>query len=678
MDDDLSKLRNFGIIAHIDAGKTTLTEGILFCTGRRHRIGHVDDGDTITDWQPEERERGITITAAAVTSFWRNHKLNLIDTPGHVDFTAEVERSLRVLDGAVVVFCGVAGVQAQSETVWRIANRYGVPRVCFINKLDRIGADFEKAVEDIEERLSIQPLPIQIPEGLGDEFRAVIDLVRMKRLEFDWDRSPQKIIESDLPESMQDEAELARLHMIEVAAESSDELLELFLNEETNIPEELLWSALRQGTLAQNFCPVLCGSALNNKGVEPVLDAIVELLPSPADLPPVKGTRPRREGETIERNHKSSDPLSGLIFKTATDEHGTLAFFRVYSGTLKSGSRVFNPGRKVSERINKLWRIFADKREEADEVSAGDIAGVVGLKKTVTGDTLCDSSHPILLEKIAFPQTIISISVEPRTSADQADLEAALEQMVMDDPTLEVRVDDETGQTLLSGMGELHLEIIKDRLLREHKLNVRVGRPRVRYRETISRPAEGAATFEREIGERHHKATVRVAVAPIQTLDYQVESLIDKSQVPLAALEAMQESLKIACGSGPLEGYPLLRLRVTVLGVEDYDSAMASEIALCGAAVDAFEAAIQNGAPIPLEPIMRLELNVHGENVGDVLFDLGGRRAEVQETEVTSEGQRIHAICPLSELFGYATQYRSLTRGRGELTIEPSDYRSKQ
>lgn len=673
---DLSRLRNFGIVAHIDAGKTTLTERILFCTGRRHRIGNVDDGDTITDYEPEERERGITIVAAAVTSFWKNHQLNLIDTPGHVDFTAEVERSLRVLDGAIVVLCGVGGVQAQTETVWRIADRYKVPRVCFVNKLDRLGADFYKVVEDIETRLSITPAPVQFPIGAGKEFQAIIDLVRMRKLSFHWDAHETRMQEEDIPPEWEEEAREARMRLVERTAECSDELLELYA-EDQPVPEKLLLAAIRRGTLERKITPVFCGSALNNRGIEPVLDAIVEFLPSPLDIPPVQGVHPKR-GQEIERAPGPDEPLAGIVFKTVTDEHGMLAFFRVYSGKLTPKDRVYNPARKVSERVNKLWRIFADKREEMDHVGPGDIAGIVGLKKTITGDTLCDPSHPILLERIAFPQTIMSVSVEPKTTADQAALDAALNEMVMDDPTLEAKLDDETGQTILSGMGELHLEIVKERLLREHKLNVRVGQPRVRYRETISAPASGKATFDRVVGERHHRATVVVQVEPIQALDFQVESILDRKAVPLPLIEAMMEAIRTTSGAGPLEGYPLLRMKAVLAAVEDFDSVISTEIALARAAVDAFEVAIVEGKPIMLEPIMRLELTVPTENVGDVLFDLGGRRAEVQKTEMTPQGQRIYAVCPLSELFGYATQFRSLTRGRGEITIEPSDYRPKR
>jgi elongation factor G len=674
---DLSKLRNFGIVAHIDAGKTTLTERILYRTGRRHRIGNVDDGDTVTDWQPEERERGITITAAAVTSLWRRCQLNLIDTPGHVDFTAEVERSLRVLDGAVVVFCGVAGVQAQSENVWRIADRYKVPRFAFINKLDRAGADFRKAVRDMAERLSIPPVPIQIPVGEGPAFSGVIDLIKMRMLTFDWEQEPPVCQESDIPDAMKAAAEEARSEMVAKAAECSEELLELFVHDEP-APEEALRTALRKGTIQRHICPVLCGSALTNRGVEPVVDGIVDFLPSPLDIPPVRGIHPRQQDKPVERSCKASAPVSGLIFKTHTDQHGTLAFFRVYSGKLKPGARLYNPGRKVAERANQLWRIYADKREEITEAGPGEIVGLMGLRASITGDTLCDSSHQILYERIAFSETIMSVSVEPRSSADQAALEEALRQMVMDDPTLETKLDEETGQTVLSGMGELHLEIVKDRLLREHKLNVRVGQPRVRYRETISRLAMAKATFDREIGDRRHKATVEVQVEPIDTLDLKVGSDLDRKLIPLELIEAMKESIRVAGGSGPLESYPLLRLKATVTAVEDFDPVMSTETAVTSAANAAFEKAVEAAEPIMLEPIMRLELMVLAEHVGDVLFDLGGRRAEVKETEVVGGHQRVVAICPLSELFGYATQFRSLTRGRGELTLEPSDYRPKR
>ncbi|MDP7128876.1 MAG: elongation factor G [Planctomycetota bacterium] len=678
MDDpDLSKLRNFGIVAHIDAGKTTLTERILFCTGRRHRIGNVDDGDTVTDSDQEERERGITITAAAVTSNWKKHKLNLIDTPGHVDFTAEVERSLRVLDGAVVVFCGVAGVQAQSETVWRIADGYHVPRIAFINKMDRVGADFQKAVKSIEDRLSITPVPIQIPIGAGRELEGVIDLIRMKKLRFDWDQEPPLCEESDIPAGLLDEAEEARALMIERAAECDEELLELFVNDDP-VPEEMIRAVLRKGTLSREICPVLCGTALGNVGVEPVLDAIVELLPSPLEVPPAVGHHPKDQNKEIECKPDPGGPLAGLIFKTHTDHHGTLAFFRIYSGTLKARASVYNPGRKKAERANKLWRIFADKREEVTEVSAGDIVGIVGLRTSVTGDTLCDNKKQVLLERITFPQTIISLSVEPQSSADQPDLEEALEQMALDDPTLEIKMDDETGQTILSGMGELHLEIIKHRLLRERKLNVRVGQPRVRYRESITQPATGIGTFDREIGERRHKATVEVQVTPLNSLDFEVNTTLDRKEIPLPLIEAMRESVQVCGGSGPTEGYPLLRLKAVITGVPDFDHTLTTDIAVSSAAAAAFEKAVEAAAPVMLEPIMHLELAVPNENVGDILFDLGGRRAEVQETDFLDDFQRISAFCPLSELFGYATQFRSLTSGRGDLTVEPSDYRPRK
>jgi elongation factor G len=676
MSSDLSKLRNFGIVAHIDAGKTTLTERILFRTGRRHRIGNVDDGDTVTDWMAEERERGITITAAAITSEWKKYKLNLIDTPGHVDFTAEVERSLRVLDGAVVVFCGVAGVQAQSETVWRIADGYHVPRIAFINKMDRVGADFQKAVKSIEDRLNITPVPIQIPIGAGRELEGVIDLIRMKKLRFDWDQEPPLCEESDIPAELMDEVEEARALMIERAAECDEDLLELFVNDEL-VPEEKIWAVLRKGTLTREICPVLCGTALGNIGVEPILDAIIELLPSPLEVPATVGHHPKDEKE-IECKPDPSGSLAGLIFKTHTDHHGTLAFLRVYSGTLKAKASIYNPGRRKAERANKLWRIFSDKREEVTEVSAGDIVGIMGLRSSLTGDTLCDNKKQVLLERISFPQTIISLSVEPQSSADQSDLEEALEQMSLDDPTLEIKMDEETGQTILSGMGELHLEIIKNRLLRERKLNVRVGQPRVRYRETITKPATGTGTFDREIGERHHKATVEVQVTPLSSLDFEVDTTLDRKEIPLPLIEAMRESVQVCGGSGPIEGYPLLRLKAVITGVLDFDPTLTTDIAVSSAAADAFEKAVEAAAPVMLEPIMRLALAVPNENVGDILFDLGGRHAEVQEADFLDDFQRISALCPLSKLFGYATQFRSLTSGRGDLTVEPSDYRPRK
>jgi len=674
---DLSKLRNFGIVAHIDAGKTTLTERILFRTGRRHRIGNVDDGDTVTDWMAEERERGITITAAAITSEWKNYKLNLIDTPGHVDFTAEVERSLRVLDGAVVVFCGVAGVQAQSETVWRIADGYHVPRIAFINKMDRVGADFQKAIKGIENRLNITPVPIQIPIGAGRDFEGVIDLIRMKKLRFDWNQEPPLFEESDIPAKLLDKAEEARALMIERAAECDEYLLELFVNDEP-VPEEKIRAVLRKGTLAREICPVLCGTALGNVGIEPVLDAIIELLPSPLEVPAAIGHHPKDLDKEIMCKANPKEALAGLIFKTHTDDHGTLAFLRVYSGTLQAKASVYNPGRKKAERANKLWRIFADKREEVTEVSAGDIVGIMGLRSSLTGDTLCDNKRPVLLERIAFPQTIISLSVEPQSSADQAALEEALGQMSLDDPTLEIKMDEETGQTILSGMGELHLEIIKNRLLRERKLNVRVGQPRVRYRETITQPATGIGTFDREIGERRHKATVEVQVTPLDSLEFKVSTTLDRKEIPLPLIEAMRESVQVCGGSGPIEGYPLLRLKAVITRVPDFDPLLTTDIAVSSAAAEAFEKAIEAAIPVMLEPIMHLALAVPKENVGDILFDLGGRRAEVQEADFMDDFQHISALCPLSELFGYATQFRSLTSGRGDLTVEPSDYRPRK
>ncbi len=678
----IEKLRNIGIIAHIDAGKTTLTERMLFYSGAKHRVGYVDEGTTETDEDPEEQERGITIYAACVTFRWRDAHINLLDTPGHVDFTAEVERCLRVLDGAVVVFSAREGVEAQSETVWHQADRYRVPRLAFINKLDREGADFYAVLGQMRERLHAEPLVLQIPAGQGpphgsDPFRGVIDLIEQKLLVFDPHTEGKLIHYESIPASLQEEAQIWRATLVETLYNYSDQLMELALQEKP-IPNELIRKVIRQCTVNHQVQPVLCGSALHGIGVQPVLDAVVDYLPSPLDLPPVEGTDlDRRSPKKLIRKPLDSEPFCALVFKVIPAKTGDWVWVRVYSGQLKANSRVLNPGKDKKENVSQLWQIHATKRQrdgQVDQVAAGDIVGLIGPRYSVTGDTLCDPKHPILLEPIQFPDTVISMSIEPETSLERDKLREALEMLKRQDPTLHVRTED-SGQTVLSGMGELHLEIVKNRLLRDFRLNVRFRPPQVNYRETVAHAAEATGECHRQMAGQTLFARVRLRLEPgsVEGAPGAVRNECPAERVPPEYLSAILDELRTATyGSGPISGSPLMNIVVTLLDAELTEQS--NEVAFRIAARDAFDKALQEARAVLLEPIMRLVVTTPEEFLGDLVNDLQQRRALIEKTEIRGPVAVISARAPLKELFGYSSAMRSLSQGRASCSIEPLEY----
>ena len=669
---NLQHTRNIGIIAHIDAGKTTVTERILYYTGTSHRMGEVDEGTTVTDYLVEEQDRGITITSAAVTCEWHGTRINIIDTPGHVDFTAEVERSLRVLDGGVVVFSAVEGVEAQSETVWRQADKYRVPRLCFVNKMDRTGADFENVVKQIEERLDCTPVPIQIPMGAEGDFRGIVDLIDMRAYYFRTEQLGAEVTEGPIPDDMADEADHWREHMTEVLVDFDEALMAQCLEGGTVDPD-LIRRVLRDGTIHHGLRPTLCGSALKYIGVQRLLDAICWFLPSPVDIPPVEGLHPKRHQKET-RRADPTEPFAGLVFKIATDQHGGLTFLRVYSGSLKAGSRVYNPGKDCKEIVSRLWRLHADARERADMVEAGDIVGVVGLKSSVTGDTLCDTRHPILLEHIEFPQTVISMSIEPESSADRQKLASTLGLLAREDPTFEYRYDEETGQTLISGMGELHLEVLKNRMVRDYHVGCRVGKPRVSYRETITVPATARGDFVRQTGGRGQFARVELQVQPFESEDLLVfEDKTRGGAVPRQYVDAVRTGALEEMRAGVAFGYPMINVKVALLDGAHHE-VDSSEVAFEMAAADALRKAIPHAGPILLEPVMLLEVATPEEYLGEVLADLNARRAEISEVHHRGALRVIEVQVPLHEVFGYATAIRGLTQGRGSYTMEPTAY----
>ncbi len=674
----LAQLRNIGIIAHIDAGKTTVTERMLFYSGATHKMGEVDKGTTVTDFDPEEQQRGITIQAACVTFPWREVVVNLIDTPGHVDFTAEVERSLRVLDGGVVVFSAREGVEAQSETVWRQADKYGVPRLAFINKMDREGADFYGTLDQIRKRLEANPVVLQLPVGAGpphlaDRFRGVIDLISMKMLAFDEGTLGKTVSEQEIPESLRDDAQIYRSELLESLFDYSNDLAELLLAEE-EVPESLLRRVIRDATLHRLIVPVLCGSALDHIGVQPLLDAVAWYLPSPADVPPVHGQNPKSKKATEEiRRPSAEEPFCGLVFKIQADKHGDLCYVRVYSGELESGTRVYNPGKDKKENVSQLWHIQADRREQVAQVSVGDIVGVIGLRSCVTGDTICDPQHPILLEPIVFPETVIAMAIEPETTAERKKLGDVLEMMKRQDPTFRAQENPDTGQTLISGMGELHLEIIKHRLLRDYNLNVRVHKPRVSYRETVQRPATVTGVCHRQQGGQQLFAEVTVRVEPFEgdrpvAVDSTVSAEFPENFLR-AALEVISEQ---AAGGGSL-GFPLMKARFTITGGRAHETE-SNEIAFRLAAADAFQKALSEAGIVLLEPIMKLQITVPEENVGDFVSDLQQRRAMITQTESRGRTTVIEAQAPLANLFGYSNAMRGLSQGRASCSMEPAAY----
>ncbi len=669
---ELKKTRNIGIIAHIDAGKTTTTERILYYTGRIYKIGEVHEGTAVMDWMEQERERGITITSAATTASWRDHRVNIIDTPGHVDFTVEVERSLRVLDGGVVVFDAVAGVEPQSETVWRQADRYEVPRICFVNKMDRRGANLDRTIGMIESRLGARPVLLQLPVGREDGFRGVVDLLEMEEILFTEDPA-EPFRKGPISAEMMEEAKARREQLVERIAETSDELVMLYLEGE-EIAVDHLREALRAATIDGKLVPVLCGSALKNKGIHQVLDAVIDYLPSPLDVPPVAGRNPNSE-EVEARRADESEPFSALVFKIVADPFvGRLAYFRVYSGKLTAGSYVYNSTKGQRERIGRLLKMHANHREDVSEVAAGDIAAVVGLKYSITGHTLCDEAHPILLESINFPEPVISVAIEPATKADMDKMGTALGRLAEEDPTFRVRTDPETGQTLIWGMGELHLEVIVDRMMREFKVNARVGTPEVAYRETITRPAKAEGRFVRQTGGHGQFGDVWIEVEPLPAgTGFEFVNKVVGGVIPKEYIPAVAAGAKEATESGVLAGYPMVDVRATLVD-GDYHEVDSSEMAFKIAGSMGFKNATSKAGPQLLEPMMKVEVVMPEENLGDVMGDVSSRRAQIQGIEARGELQAVKALVPLAEMFGYATELRSMTSGRGTYTMEFGHY----
>ena len=670
----LDKTRNIGIMAHIDAGKTTTTERILYYTGITYKLGEVHEGTATMDWMIQEQERGITITSAATTCFWKDFRINIIDTPGHVDFTAEVERSLRVLDGAVAIFDAVAGVEPQSETVWRQADKYCVPRIAFINKMDRRGADFFASIESMKKRLAAKPVPIQIPLGKEENFEGVIDLITMKAIVYQMETLGAEYTEMEIPDEYVQQAEEWREEMVEMVVETDDELLDQYLSGKV-IEAEALQKGLRKGTLELKFTPCVCGSAFKNKGVQSLLDAIVTCLPSPLDVPPIQGTNPDTQ-EQVERQASDSQPFSALIFKIVTDPYvGQLAFLRVYSGSLEAGSNAYISTQKRDERIGRLLKMHANKREEIKRIFSGDIAAVVGLKDVRTGDTICDKKHPVILEAMEFPAPVISVAIEPKTRKDQDKLGFSMGKLMQEDPTFKVHVDPDTGQTIISGMGELHLEIIVDRLLREFSVAANVGKPQVAYKETITTSAKGEGRYVRQSGGHGQYGHVKIKIEPTEPgLGFVFENNIVRGVIPREFIPAVKSGIKEAIESGVVAGYSMEDIQVNLYdgSFHDVDS---SELAFKIAGSMAFKEAAKKAKPVILEPIMRVEIVVPQEYMGDVVGDLNGRRGRIGHMEPRGDNQVIAAVVPLSEMFGYATAMRSLSQGRATYSMHFDVYR---
>jgi elongation factor G len=668
----LQRTRNIGIIAHIDAGKTTVTERILFYTKKIYKIGETHEGAATMDWMEQEQERGITITSAATTCFWDDHRINIIDTPGHVDFTVEVERSLRVLDGAVVVFDGVAGVEPQSETVWRQADRYHVPRICFVNKLDRTGADFWRVVDSIRDRLGANPVPVQVPIGVEDQFRGVIDLINMRAITYGNDLGDQ-IDEGEIPAEYVDLANEWREKLVESLADLDDEIAAKYLEGEELSADELR-RGLRAGTLAYKLIPVLTGSALKNKGIQPMLDAVVTYLPSPLDIPAVTGIDPR-SGDEVIRETDPDAPFAALAFKIAADPFvGKLAFFRVYSGTLKTGSYVYNSTKGGKERIGRILQMHANHREEIDSISAGNIAAAVGLKNTFTGDTLCDESKPIVLESISFPEPVIELAVEPKTKADQDKMAIALQRLAEEDPTFRVSTDAETAQTRIAGMGELHLEVIVDRMLREFKVQANVGRPQVSYREAIRKPSRAEGRFVRQTGGKGQYGHAILELEPLERgAGVEFESKIVGGAVPREFIKPIEQGLREALQGGVVAGYPVIDLKATLID-GSYHEVDSSEMAFKIAGSMAAKDGVAKAEPTILEPVMKVDVTTAEEFLGDVIGNLNARRGQMDGIEEIGNSRVIHAHVPLAEMFGYATELRSMTQGRATYSMEFSRY----
>lgn len=670
----LEHYRNIGIIAHIDAGKTTTTERFLYYTGKTHRLGSVDDGTTVTDWMEQERERGITIVSAAVSAEWRGKLINIIDTPGHIDFTAEVQRSLRVLDGGVVVFDAVQGVEPQSETVWHQADLYKVPRICFVNKMDRVGASYERTVDMIRNRLAADPIPVQLPIGSEDEFKGVVDLIANESIIWEDDQGT-KPVRGDIPVDLRAKAKAMRSNLVEKIAETDDTLTLKYLEgEEINVDE--LKGALRQAVIANQLTPVYCGTSLRNKGVQPILDAVVAYLPSPLDIPPVRGIRPSDEKEVV-RPAEDSAPFSALVFKIVTDPYvGRLAYLRIYSGRLKTGSSVYNSVKQEKERVGRLIRMYADRRENIDNASAGDIVAILGLKHSFTGNTLCDAANQIVLEDITFPEPVISVAIEPKTLADQDKISDALHKLAEEDPTFKVRVDQETGQTIMSGMGELHLEVLIDRLLREFGVQARVGNPRVSYRESIQRPVEEVEyRHVKQTGGRGQYAHVVLALEPGEPGSGIIfEQEIKRGVIPREFIPSVERGVRDAAEAGVLAGYPVTDVKVR-LHDGSFHEVDSNEMAFKLAGTMAFRRGVQRAKPVLQEPIMSVEIIVPEEHLGEIIGQMNARRGDVLGMEARpGNTQAVRAMVPLAEMFGYATRLRSATKGRGIFTMEFDHY----
>lgn len=676
MADDLNNWRNIGIAAHIDAGKTTTTERILFYTGKTHRMGDVDDGNTTTDFDEEEQKRGITIYSAAVSCPWKGYTINLIDTPGHVDFTAEVERSLRVLDGAVVVFDAKEGVEAQSETVWRQCNRYDVPRLCFVNKMDKVGADFEMSVNSIRQRLGAHPVPVQLPIGSADTFEGLVDLMSMKAYYFAPDRQGAKITETTIPQDMQAEAEGWRQMMIEEICGTCEHLMEKFVADDPITVEELK-AAARAATIARQIQPLFCGSSLKYIGVQKMLDGVCDYLPSPLDAPPVIGIDPAHSDKELVRHCDPTEPFSGYVFKIVAERPVDLYFIKVYSGVLKSGTRVFNPELGVKENISRIYRIFAKRREQLEEAYAGDIIAVAGIKASLTGHTLCDAKLPIVYEAIGFPDCVLSMAIEPRAAADRDKLSLALSQLMRQDPTFRASTDPETGQSIISGMGELHLEVLLNKIQKEMKLDVSVGAPRVAYRETITQPAEAEVTFKKQTGGRGQFAQVCARIEPIMPAEdenpLQFESIVYGGAIPKEYIKPVENGFRDAALSGIIAGHPMMNIKFTLVDGRHHE-VDSSELAFETAARMVFQEAVRRAKPVLMEPIMRLEVTAPEEFFGVISGDLNSRRATITGSDVRGTYRVIIAEVPLASMFGYATQLRSISQGRASWNMEPSHY----
>ena len=668
----LEKTRNIGIMAHIDAGKTTTTERILFYTGVNHKIGETHDGDATMDWMAQEQERGITITSAATTCFWKNHRINIIDTPGHVDFTVEVQRSLRVLDGSVTVLCAKGGVEPQSETVWRQADEYHVPRMIYVNKMDIMGADFYHVLDMVDERFKCNPVPIQLPIGSEDTFKGIVDLVEMDA-EIYYDDLGKDVRREPIPDDMKELAEKYRAKLIEHVADQDDELMEKYFNGEEFTVEEIK-RTIRKSTIENKMVPITCGTSYRNKGVQPLLDAIVDYMPAPTDVPAIKGVNPDTDEEE-DRHSSDSEPFSALAFKIATDPYvGKLCFFRVYSGTLTAGSTVYNSVKDDDERMGRILQMHANHREDIDCVYAGDIAAAVGLKNTTTGDTLCDEKHPIILESMKFPDPVIRVAIEPKTKAGQEKMGIALQKLAEEDPTFKCYTDEETGQTIIAGMGELHLEIIVDRMLREFKVEANVGKPQVAYKETIRKPASSDTKYARQSGGKGQYGHVKINIEPNPNKGYEFVNNIVGGAIPKEYIEPANQGIQGAMQSGVIAGYPVVDVKVTLYD-GSYHEVDSSEMAFKIAGSMAFKDASKKADPVLLEPIMKVTVIVPEEYMGDVIGDLNSRRGEIQGFEERTGAKQINAHVPLSEMFGYATDLRSKTQGRGQNVMEPDGYK---